>query len=393
MLTSEALAGYLRFASPKPRLSSFEGDENGSFLFVQKTGLQAPDPAQQTQTAELEKDLLAWKTAKAANTIAAYQDYLTRFPNGEFRQQANDAIGAIQTDLALRRDDLAWEVAKEKNTAEAYKKYQADFPNGRHYAEADIKIQALTNPANSISWGSLRPDQFVLVKGGTFNMGCTSEQQDCYGDEKPVHQVTLSDFYIGKYEVTQKQWRMVMGNDPSSFKNCDDCPVESVSWDDVQEFLKKLNQSLPAGQKPYRLPTEAEWEYAAREGGKAVLFGNGKNVADPAEINFDGSSASKKTYSIAGVDRQKTTPVGSFPANALGLYDMSGNVWEWCSDWKGAYTSGNQTNPAGPTSGSYRVVRGGSWAGDPQYCRVAVRGYGTAGVRNDNFGFRLARTL
>ena len=124
-----------------------------------------------------------------------------------------------------------------------------------------------------------------------------------------------------------------------------------------------------------------------------MRFGNGKDIADPAEINFIGSSSYKEPYSIAGVYRQKTTPVGSFPANALGLYDMSGNVYEWCSDWYGAYSSGNQTNPAGPVSGSYRVVRGGSWSHDPQYCRVADRSYGTPGVRFNAIGFRLARTL
>ena len=394
ILTSEILAGFLRFASPKPRLSSFEGDEKGSFLFVQKAALTAPDPALQTQTADLEKDLLAWKTAKAAHTIAAYQDYLTRFPNGEFRQQASDAIAAINADLTLRRDDLAWDIAKEKNTPEAYKKYQTDFPNGRHYAEATSKAIPPSPLERGPGGEAFRPSDFVLIKGGTYNMGCTSEQQDCFDDEKPVHTVTLSDFYICKYEVTQKQWRMVMGSDPSYYKNCDDCPVENVSWYDVQEFLKKLNQSLPAGQKPYRLPTEAEWEYAARGGGKAVLFGNGKNVADPAEMNFNGDW-NPKPYSIVGVNRGRTTPVGSFPANPLGLYDMTGNVLEWCSDWYGSdyYASSPQTNPTGPTSGSGRVTRGGSWAYSPQVCRVAVRFNHSQGFRVSAFGFRLARTL
>ncbi|MCB9305343.1 MAG: SUMF1/EgtB/PvdO family nonheme iron enzyme [Lewinellaceae bacterium] len=237
------------------------------------------------------------------------------------------------------------------------------------------------------------PYDLVLVTGGTFTMGCTSEQKDCDDDEKPAHQVTLSDYYIGKYEVTQKQWQQVMGSNPSNFKDCDDCPVELVSWDDVQAFLKKLNAGLPAGQKPYRLPTEAEWEYAARGGGGAALFGNGKNVADPNEINFDPRDSYKKSYSIAGDYRVKTVPVGSLNSpNALGLHDMSGNVWEWCSDWFDTYSSGAQTNPTGPASGSHRVLRGGSWGNGAHSARVAVR----SGLRPDdrlgNVGFRLART-
>ncbi|NUO02952.1 MAG: formylglycine-generating enzyme family protein, partial [Saprospiraceae bacterium] len=156
---------------------------------------------------------------------------------------------------------------------------------------------------------------------------------------------------------------------------------------------KKINAKLPSGQKPYRLPTEAEWEYAARGGGKAVLFGNGKNIIDPKEINFNGSADYKKSYSVAGEYRQKTVPVGSLNSpNALGLHDMSGNVWEWCSDWYGAYPAGSQTNPTGPASGSYRVFRGGSWYVYPRYCRVAYRFGGTPDYRYSSVGFRLART-
>ena len=234
--------------------------------------------------------------------------------------------------------------------------------------------------------------ELVLIRGDTFEMGCTGEQQDCFDAEKPAHQVVLSDFYIGKYEVTQKQWLLVMGFNPSSFRNCDKRPVENISWYDVQEFLQKLNQTLPAGQKPYRLLTEAEWEYAARGGGNAVLFGNGKNVADPAQINFD-SNWDPKPYSIVGIDRQKTTPVGSFSANPLGLYDMSGNVWEWCNDWYDSYSSSLQINPTGPPSGTSRVVRGGSWFYYPQACRVASRLNVRPDTRSYLVGFRLARSL
>lgn len=234
-------------------------------------------------------------------------------------------------------------------------------------------------------------DDMVLVQGGTFIMGCTSEQQDCDYDESPTHKVTLGDFYIGRYEVTQKLWKQVMGDNPSSFKDCDDCPVERVSWNDVQIFIKKLSDLYPS--RNYRLPTEAEWEYAARGGGKQVLFGNGKNIADPREMNFDASEDYKKPYSVVGTYRQKTVPVGSLNTpNALGLHDMSGNVWEWCSDWKGNYTSEAQTNPTGPSSGSYRVIRGGSWNNLTSYCRVSRRVSGSPDYRSLVWGFRLAMT-
>jgi formylglycine-generating enzyme required for sulfatase activity len=234
-------------------------------------------------------------------------------------------------------------------------------------------------------------DGLVLVPGGTFMMGCTSEQKDCKSDEH-AHQVTLSDFYIGKYEVTQKEWTDIMGKNPSYFKYGDNYPVERVSWGDVQTFLGELNTKYP--NRNYRLPTEAEWEYAARGGGKEVLFGNGKNILDPKEANFNASADHKKPYSVAGEYRHKTTPVGSFIPNALGLYDMSGNVYEWCNDWYGDdyYKNSPATNPQGPTSGSYHVLRGGSWFNDPQYCRVSFRNSNTPGYRIDNIGFRLART-
>jgi formylglycine-generating enzyme len=233
----------------------------------------------------------------------------------------------------------------------------------------------------------------TLIPGGTFTMGCSNEQQDCEEDEKPARRITLSDFHLGKYEVTQQQWREIMGSAPSeiAFKNCDQCPVEWVSWNDVQLFLQKLNAKYPG--RIYRLPSEAEWEYAARGGGQAAMFGNGRSVIGPVQVNFDARAEYKKPYSITGVYRQKTIPVGSLNSpNALGLHDMSGNVWEWCSDWKGAYTAEDQTNPLGPSNGTGRVLRGGSWTDFPQACRVAFRGVYPPEGREFNIGFRLART-
>lgn len=239
--------------------------------------------------------------------------------------------------------------------------------------------------------GSSSHNEMVLLKGGTFLMGCTNEQKDCIETEIPAHLVTLSDFYIGKYEVTQKLWSDIMGRNPAFFKGCDDCPVEQVSWDDIQIFLKKLNLKFPG--RYYRLPTEAEWEYAAREGGKSVLFGNGKNIATPIEINYKGDWA-PTDYAREGIDRKRTMPVGSFPSNNLGLYDMSGNVREWCNDWYGIdyYAVSTGFNPTGPPKGTHRVVRGGSWNGSPQNCRVAYRNYDQPSYRFNYAGFRLARS-
>ena len=209
----------------------------------------------------------------------------------------------------------------------------------------------------------------VFVEGGTFQMG--SNEND---GEKPVHQVTLSDFYIGKYEVTQKQWRAVMGTDPSLHENCDDCPVEQVSWDDIQKFLNELNNKTG---KKYRLPTEAEWEYAARGGNKSKGY------------TYAGSNAIEEVAQYKGNNDKNISPVGSKNANELGIYDMSGNVWEWCSDWYGTYSSNSQTNPKGTTSGSGRVIRSGSWVNYSVFCRTTFRYDFTPEFRSNNFGFRL----
>ncbi len=215
----------------------------------------------------------------------------------------------------------------------------------------------------------------VYVEGGTFTMGATSEQgSDVYDREKPAHQVTLSSYYIGETEVTQELWQAVMGNNPSDNKG-DNLPVERVSYNDVQEFIAKLNQKTG---KTFRLPTEAEWEYAARGGNKSkgYKYSGSNNVEDVA---WYWDNANTKTY-----------PVKTKQANELGLYDMSGNVWEWCSDWYGGYSSSSQTNPQGPNSGSNRVLRGGSWNLNAWFCRVSYRGSISPSYRNFNGGFRLA---
>lgn len=214
----------------------------------------------------------------------------------------------------------------------------------------------------------------VWVDGGTFRMGATSEQGSEISDEKPVHSVTLSGYYIGKTEVTQALWQAVMGSNPSYFEG-DDLPVEQVSWDDCQEFIRKLNSLT--GQN-FRLPTEAEWEFACRGGNNSRGYKySGSNYIDNVAW-YDGNSG------------DKTHPVATKSPNELGIYDMSGNVWEWCADWYGDYSSGRQTNPKGPYGGSNRVIRGGSWSYGARICRSSDRFYDYPALRDDYLGLRLA---
>ena len=218
--------------------------------------------------------------------------------------------------------------------------------------------------------------KMVGVEGGTFTMGATSEQgtSDPYDDEYPTHDVTLSDFAIGETEVTQELWQAVMGSNPSSFSGTN-LPVEEVSWNDCQTFITKLNQLTG---KNFRLPTEAEWEYAARGGNKSKGYKYaGSNTL--SDVAWYGDNSSSKTH-----------PVQQKQANELGLYDMSGNVYEWCQDWFGGYSSSAQTNPTGPVSGSYRVGRGGSWSGSAGYCRVSLRYSYTPANYFNVLGLRLA---
>ena len=258
---------------------------------------------------------------------------------------------------------------------------------GRVASEAKAWLQEQKyKQSNSSSYGNnsgietitIKGVQFkmVRVEGGTFQMGATSEQgSDAYDNEYPVHSVTLSDYYIGQTEVTQELWEAVMGSNLSYFKGNNQCPVENVSWNDCQEFIKKLNRLTG---KNFRLPTEAEWEYAARGGNKSKGYKySGSNDADAVAWYYDNSGS-------------KTQPVAQKQANELGLYDMSGNVWEWCQDWYDDYTSRSQNNSKGANTGSSRVLRGGSWYNFAWFMRVSYRGYFTPDYRVNYLGLRLA---
>ena len=236
-------------------------------------------------------------------------------------------------------------------------------------------------------------DNMVEVKGGTFFMGATSEQKDdCENDEMPVHQVTLSTFSIGRYPVTQKEWKEVMGTNPSIFER-NDQPVENVSWDDCQEFIQKLNKLTGMN---FRLPTEAEWEFAARGGKESENFiYSGDDDLDEVAWFYENSGdvwADEDEWSEDHLEEYqcRPQPVGQKLPNELELYDMSGNVWEWCSDWYGRYDSSFQTNPTGPETGSYRIKRGGAWYNKAESCRVSYRGNANPTDKECHTGFRLA---
>jgi formylglycine-generating enzyme required for sulfatase activity len=267
-----------------------------------------------------------------------------------------------------------------------------DFVNYRAMGDG-LKLMAelgakLTGVAAALA-GNI-PANMVLVEGGTFQMGNANGDND----EKPVHTVTVKSFYMGKYEVTQKEWTAVMGNNPSNFKG-DNLPVEQVSWNEAVEYCNKL--SLKEGLVPayrgsgnnitcdfsatgYRLPTEAEWESAAKGGNK-----------DYISYEYSGGNSIDGVAWHGGNSGNRTHPVGTKQANSLGLYDMSGNVWEWCWDWFGSYSGGSQTDPLGASSGTNRVLRGGSWLDDAASVRSAYRGFNTPSGRGGDLGFRLVR--
>ncbi len=254
---------------------------------------------------------------------------------------------------------IIWDVLKDRKqlTGSDFKFTLEAVPTG---------VQNYTETVNGVSF------EMVAVKGGTFQMGSNNGEDD----EKPVHSVSLSGFYIGKTEVTQKLWKAVMGNTPSYFKG-DDFPMEGVNWYDAQEFITKLNRLTG---KNYRLPTEAEWEYAARGGKKSrgYKYSGSNTISNVAWLDYSFLAAPH--------------PVGTKQPNELGLYDMSGNVSEWCSDWYNSdyYKNSPRNNPEGALSGSIRVYRGGSWNISARYCRVANRDYWIPVYRGGNLGFRLA---
>lgn len=220
-------------------------------------------------------------------------------------------------------------------------------------------------------------DNMVLVEGGTFTMGASQNQlKEAESDEKVCHQVTVDAFYICKYEVTQDLWTYVMGNNPSHFKGAH-LPVEDITWNDCQKFIAKLNELTG---ETYRLPTEAEWEFAARGGNqsKGYKYSGSNTINDVAWYNANSGNS--------------THTVGEKMPNELGIYDMSGNVYEWCQDWKAPYSHQHEVNPQGAEEGSYRVNRGGRWCGSARACRTSDRSMSSPHYHFYHLGMRLAKS-
>jgi formylglycine-generating enzyme required for sulfatase activity len=294
------------------------------------------------------------------------------------------ATGGSQPTETVKTDPKAgerafWESIKNSKDADDFRAYLKAYPQGIFAPVAENSLRKLaemtpaeTNTSN-LTVGTVRQFSgmsFAYIPPGEFEMGSNNGDDD----EKPAHRVKISQgFWMGIYEMTQEEYEKVMGRNPSNFKRCPKCPVENVSWDDAQEFIKRLNSQSSDGSK-YRLPSEAEWEYAARAGTTGDYAGDVDLMAW-----YDKNSGSK------------THPVGQKKANIWGLYDMHGNVWEWVQDWKGSYTSGTVTDPTGVSTGSYRVDRGGGWYGSTPYLRSSERSGDSPGRRGDDLGFRLVR--
>ena len=250
------------------------------------------------------------------------------------------------------------------------------------------------------------PDNFVRIESGTFTMGSPATEPQRGDNESPQRQVTVSAFYIGKYQVTQREYEELMGANPSNFKGSN-LPVERVTWYEAVEYCNKRSEQEnlnPAytisgtgksrtviwnrDANGYRLPTEAEWEYACRAG-TTTPFNTGNNITTN-QANYDGNYPYNNN--ARGKWQEKTVNVGIFPANAWDLFDMHGNVFEWCWDWYEIYENGPQTDPAGAETGSYRVLRGGSWFDNGRYIRSANRNSSSPSLRSHSVGFRLARS-
>ena len=277
-----------------------------------------------------------------------------------------------------RIDDLTAAETKRKAAQKAEEKRQREAKEEAARLAAEDQKQKSRMAALAAAEERLRRDDpfydlMLPIKGGTFDMG--SNEQDA---AKPIHKVTVSDFHLCKYPVTQGQWKQIMGKNPGHFTGDDNLPVEQVSWHDAQEFIKALNKKTG---KTYRLPSEAEWEYAAKGGNQSKDF------------KYAGSNDLKEVSWYHKNSGSKTHPVGQKKPNDLGLYDMSGNVWEWCEDtwhpnYEGAPADGSAWTK-GDSSG--RVVRGGSWSHGDSDCGVVLRGSGMAGLRGSDIGFRLAQ--
>ena len=287
---------------------------------------QAEQAAQEEAARQArEADDAAYAQAQRVDTAAAYADYLQAYPTGQHMQEARARQATAEArEQAARADDAAYAAAESQNTPEGYEEYLRAYPAGRHAAEARVGQRRLREEGARQQILAQVNTQMVRVTGGTFTMGCQEGFfSDCSDDEEPAHRVEIRSFELSKYEVTQELWEAVMEENPNEFKNCPQCPVERVSWNDAQAFLQKLN----VGGGRYRLPSETEWEYTARGGSRSRGYEYAGSDNPNAVAWYDENSGSK------------THPVGQKQANELGVYDLSGNVREWVQDcWNDNYT-------------------------------------------------------
>ncbi|MBW7960584.1 SUMF1/EgtB/PvdO family nonheme iron enzyme [Patescibacteria group bacterium] len=278
-----------------------------------------------------------------------------------------------------QKEEDFWSFTRDIDTKEAYESFLSKYPNSKYLSEAEQKIAELSKPKIDPKY----LPEVVYVEGGTFTMGCRERGSFCSDDEKPAHQVTVSSFSIGKYPVTVEEYRYyciqtgIIMPDAPSWGWHDDHPMVYVNWNDTQGYVNWLSRETG---KNYRLPTEAEWEFAARGGNQSRDYNySGSNTIDEAAW-YGKERAGQRTHSVGGKK-----------GNELSLYDMSGNVWEWCQDWYGEdyYNNSPSINPKGPSSGFSRVLRGGNWFDGTTYCLVAHRHTSHPGNRSDDRGFRI----
>ena len=283
----------------------------------------------------------------------------------------SDNEGTLK-ELKALKDERAKHQAQLREAQEKIKSLESELKNlkaSNGTRATLLPVEAILVPGTDVSF------RMVRVEGGTFMMGANEGDEEALGREEPSHQVTLSDYYIGETQVTQALWQAVMGKNPSSFTGDSNCPVESVSWNACQMFIQKLNSLTGMS---FRLPTEAEWEFAARGGNKSKGY------------KYAGGDDIDKVAWYINNSENKTHPVAQKEANEMGLNDMSGNVLEWCQDRYSIYTDVSQTDPEGSETGSFRVIRGGSWYYGAGSCRVSFRSNCDPTFTFNYLGLRLA---
>jgi formylglycine-generating enzyme required for sulfatase activity len=401
--------------------SAYQAYLNGSTL--KHYANRAKQQLQALEKAEAERaaDKKAWQTACQQHTQSAYQAYLNGNTLKQYADEAQKQLQALEkaeAERAAAADKKAWQTARQQHTPSAYQAYLKGGTIKQYADEAQKQLQALEQETKkgllfddciilnrrgevtnrkrhqakyqTIDLGNGVTLEMVFIPGGTFLMGSPKNEGSDY--EKPQHRVTIEPFYMGKYPVTQRQWQAVMGNNPSYYKG-ENRPVENISWHEAVEFFQRLSKITGI---QFHLPSEAQWEYACRAGTTTPFYFGETMTTDFA--NYDGNY----TYASEpkGIYRGQTTDVGSFPPNAFGLYDMHGNVWEWCADvwhsnYKGAPTDGSawEIEKKGILAklfkgGEDRLFRGGSFGNGPKVCRTAPRGGFSSDYRVDRIGVR-----